>query len=213
MRIRFSFPIFFSSLTCYSDMRLWPFLYQGPLGAVLFFLSNETCPNHEIRLKQPQEMLKEDYKSAFFRCFLWQCFQERKCNLAAHKYRNRCVCVIYVVLFFLAFRINSFLIVDTQLYKRLCLSIHPLVSRLVVQLVGQSVNTSRKVLKSAFSPLPTRPQLVLAVYPALLSVTRTTAKVSITRSRALNTFNLSSVCLASQRKAWAHLHIAVFKSL
>ena len=34
--------------------------------------------------------------------------------------------------------------------------------------VGPSVDTSRKVGKRAFPPLPTRPQLVWAVYPALL---------------------------------------------
>ena len=96
MRIRFSFPIFFSSLTCCGDMRLWPFLYQGSSDAVLFFLSNETLPNLEIRLKRPQEMFKEDYKSAFFRYFLWQCFQERKCNLAAHKCKNRSFTHLYV---------------------------------------------------------------------------------------------------------------------
>ena len=33
--------------------------------------------------------------------------------------------------------------------------------------VGRSVSMSRKVWKRAFPPLPTRPQLVLAVYPAL----------------------------------------------
>ena len=33
--------------------------------------------------------------------------------------------------------------------------------------VGPSVSTSRKVGKRAFPPLPTRPRLVLAVYPAL----------------------------------------------
>ena len=59
-------------------------------------LSNETFPNHVVCLKRPQEMLKEDYKSAFFRCFLWQCFQGRKCNLAAHKYKNRSCTHLYV---------------------------------------------------------------------------------------------------------------------
>ena len=53
----------------------------------------------------------------------------------------------------------SFLVADTQLYKRLCLS------------VGRSVGPTRsswKVGKRAFPPLPTRSQLV-AVYPALFS--------------------------------------------
>ena len=54
----------------------------------------------------------------------------------------------------------SFLVADTQLYKSLCPSVRRSVRR--------SVNTSRKVWKRAFPPLPTRPQLVLAVYPALL---------------------------------------------
>ena len=53
-----------------------------------------------------------------------------------------------------------FLVADTQLYKRLCPSVRPL--------VGRSVTTSRKVRKRAFPPLPIRPQLV-AVYPALFS--------------------------------------------
>ena len=55
-------------------------------------------------------------------------------------------------------KIICFLVADTQLYKRLCLS------------VGTSVGpwwSSWKVWKRAFRPLPTRPQLVLAVYPAL----------------------------------------------
>ena len=53
---------------------------------------------------------------------------------------------------------SHFLVADTQLYKRLCPSVR--------WLVGRSVDTSRKVRKRAFPPLPTRPQLV-AVYPAL----------------------------------------------
>ena len=53
---------------------------------------------------------------------------------------------------------SVFLHADTQLYKRLCPSVH--------RLVGRSVDMSRKVGKRAFPPLPTRPQLV-AVYPAL----------------------------------------------
>ena len=54
---------------------------------------------------------------------------------------------------------ERFLVADTQLYKSLCPSVRPS--------VRPSVNTSRKVRKHAFPPLPTRPQLVLAVYPAL----------------------------------------------
>ena len=49
----------------------------------------------------------------------------------------------------------TFLVADERLYKRLCPSVGPLVS------------TSRKVEKPAFPPLPTRPRLILAVYPAL----------------------------------------------
>ena len=48
-------------------------------------------------------------------------------------------------------------------------SIRGFVHPLVRQSVGRSVDTSRKVRKRAFPPLPTRPQLV-AVYPALLVV-------------------------------------------
>ena len=54
--------------------------------------------------------------------------------------------------------VSTFLVADTQLYKRLCPSVRPL--------VGRSVTTSRKVRKRAFPPLPTHPQL-MAVYPAL----------------------------------------------
>ena len=58
----------------------------------------------------------------------------------------------------------SFLVADKRLYKRLCPSVRPSVR----WSVGPSVSTSRKVGKRAFPPLPTRPRLVLAVYPALL---------------------------------------------
>ena len=58
-----------------------------------------------------------------------------------------------------------FLVADTQLYKRLC----PSVGRLVGWSVHRSVDTSRKVGKRAYPPLPTRPQLV-AVYPALFRI-------------------------------------------
>ena len=58
-----------------------------------------------------------------------------------------------------------FLVADTQLYKSLC----PSVRRSIRRSVGPSVNTSRNVWKRAFPPLPTRPQLELAVYPALLN--------------------------------------------
>ena len=47
---------------------------------------------------------------------------------------------------------------DTQLYKRLCPSVRPL--------VGRSVTLELKSGKTRISALPTRPQLV-AVYPAL----------------------------------------------
>ena len=55
----------------------------------------------------------------------------------------------------------GFLVADTQLYKRLCLSVR----RSVGRLVGPS-RSSWKVGKRVFPPLPTRPQL-MAVYPAL----------------------------------------------
>ena len=64
--------------------------------------------------------------------------------------------------------LTNFLVADTQLYKSLCPSVRRSVCRSVRPSVGPSVNTSRKVWKRAFPPLPTRPQLVLAVYPALL---------------------------------------------
>ena len=67
---------------------------------------------------------------------------------------------VFFLFFFSSFLIFFFfLVADTQLYKSLCPSVGPS--------VGPSVNTSGKVWKCAFSPLPTRPQLVLAVYPAL----------------------------------------------
>ena len=56
-----------------------------------------------------------------------------------------------------SWNVYAFLVADTQLYKSLCPS------------VRWSVTTSWKVWKRAFLPLPTRPQLVLAVYPALLT--------------------------------------------
>merc|ERR1712237_306608 len=60
---------------------------------------------------------------------------------------------------------DSFLVADKRLYKRLCPSVRPLVGRSV----GRSVVIE---LGSAFRPLPTRPRLVLAVYPALLGATK-----------------------------------------
>ena len=53
---------------------------------------------------------------------------------------------------------KQFLVADTQLYKRLRPSVRPLV---------RPGSSSWKVGKPTFPPLPTRPQLVLAVYPAL----------------------------------------------
>ena len=55
-----------------------------------------------------------------------------------------------------------FLVADKRLYKRLCPSIRPS--------VGRSVNTSRKVEKRAFPPLPTRPRLALAVCSTLFEL-------------------------------------------
>ena len=60
---------------------------------------------------------------------------------------------------------DTFLIADTQLYMRLCPSVHWSVRPLV-----RPGSSSWKVGKPAFPPLPTRPQLVLAVYPALFSL-------------------------------------------
>ena len=50
-----------------------------------------------------------------------------------------------------------FLVADKQLLKALS----------VCQFIHRSVSTSRKVEKHEFPSLPTRPQLVLAVYPTL----------------------------------------------
>ena len=65
----------------------------------------------------------------------------------------------------------SFLVADKRLNKRVFPSVCPLVHRSVGPSVGWSVgplvSTSQKVGKRAFRPLPTRPRLVLAVYPAL----------------------------------------------
>ena len=60
----------------------------------------------------------------------------------------------------------SFLVADKRLYKRLCPSVRPSVGWLVGWLVGPWWS-SWKVWKRAFPPLPTRPRLVLAMYPAL----------------------------------------------
>ena len=58
--------------------------------------------------------------------------------------------------------INAFLVADKRLYKRLCPSVRPS--------VGLSVGNDRvrKCENTHFPPPPTRPRLVLAVYPALL---------------------------------------------
>ena len=57
---------------------------------------------------------------------------------------TRCTFLAYLALF---------LVADTQLYKRLCPSVHWSVGRLVGWLVGPS-RSSRKVGKHAFPPLP-----------------------------------------------------------
>ena len=62
---------------------------------------------------------------------------------------------------------SFFVVACTRLYNPLWRSFHRLVGRLVGWLVGPS-RSSRKVGKHSFPPLPTRPRLVLAVYPALL---------------------------------------------
>ena len=62
-----------------------------------------------------------------------------------------------------------FLVADKRLHKRLCPSVGWLVGRFGWLVCHARVENDRIVWKRAFSPLPTRPRLVLAVYPALFS--------------------------------------------
>ena len=64
-----------------------------------------------------------------------------------------------------------FLVADYRLYKRLCPSVH--------LLVHSSVSPWWLGWKSAFPPLPTRPGLVLAVYPTLLLIRTFLSKMNL----------------------------------
>ena len=90
------------------------------------------------------------------------------------------------------FNVPKFLVADKRLYKRLCPSVRPS--------VGWSVGPWTRVEKwgkHAFPPLPTRPRLVLAVYPALFKILNLSSLklVLIKKCTSANeTFNAPTFC-------------------
>ena len=97
----------------------------------------------------------------------------------------------------------SFWVADTQLYKRLCLSVRWSIN----PLVRPSSSMSRKVEKRAYPPLPTRPQLV-AVYQALLLfsfIFRFCFAKNISSVMQIRIRGNISVCLSSSYKAGSWL--------
>ena len=92
-----------------------------------------------------------------------------------------------------------FLVADTQLYKRLCPSVRPLVGPWTrVEKRGNERFRTFLVATVAFPPLPTRPQL-MAVYPALFLSSLLTFQRNCAFSNELAHFRLALSWRAHRR--------------